>query len=100
MIRTCARPLRWQPDEILRFLLDGRGLTCGCWRSVPPVSSRAWLYVALGSMPESPVRDRLTAMFDDYTTHGFHGGNNLVLSAILGRAPRSLGDYFAELDIL
>ena len=29
--------------------------------------------------------------------HGFHGGNNLTLCTVLGRAPRSLDDFFAEL---
>jgi hypothetical protein len=36
-------------------------------------------------------------MFDDYTKYGFRGGNNLVLRTILGRVPRSLDDFFAEL---
>ena len=39
----------------------------------------------------------LLAMFADYTAHGFHGGNSLALRAILGRTPRSLNDFFAEL---
>jgi uncharacterized protein YbjT (DUF2867 family) len=52
---------------------------------------------ALGDMPAGPTRDGLTAMFTDYTDHGFHGGNDLVLRTLLGRAPRSLADYFAEL---
>lgn len=52
---------------------------------------------ALGGMPGGFERDGLTAMFADYTTHGFHGGNNLILRTILGRTPRSLDEFFAEL---
>jgi hypothetical protein len=33
----------------------------------------------------------------DYTAHGFHGANSLALRTILGRTPRSLNDFFAEL---
>ena len=53
--------------------------------------------VALQDMPDTASRDGLRAMFADYTDHGFHGGNSLVLRTILGRAPRSLNDFFAEL---
>ncbi len=35
--------------------------------------------------------------FADYTAHGFHGGNRLALRTILGRTPRSLDGFFAEL---
>lgn len=52
---------------------------------------------ALAEMPDGYQRDGLTDMFADYTAHGFHGGNNLVLRTILGRAPRSLDNFFAEL---
>lgn len=48
-------------------------------------------------MPAGPMRDGLAAMFDDYTAHGFHGGSNLVLRTILGRAPRTLDSYLSEL---
>lgn len=51
----------------------------------------------LAEMPDGFERDGLTDMFADYTAHGFHGGNSLVLRTILGRAPRSLDDFFAEL---
>jgi uncharacterized protein YbjT (DUF2867 family) len=53
--------------------------------------------VALDGMPDGPMREGLTAMFDAYTAHGFHGGNNLVLTSILGRPPRTLDAFFAEL---
>jgi uncharacterized protein YbjT (DUF2867 family) len=53
--------------------------------------------VALQRMPGGFERDGLLAMFADYTAYGFHGGNNLALRAILGRSPRSLDDFFAEL---
>jgi hypothetical protein len=52
---------------------------------------------AVRQMPAGPVKDGLLAMFSDYTAHGFRGGNSLVLRTILGRAPRSLEDFFAEL---
>jgi uncharacterized protein YbjT (DUF2867 family) len=53
--------------------------------------------VALAGMPTGQLRDGLSAMFADYTAHGFHGGNNLVLRTILGRDPRTLDSYVAEL---
>jgi uncharacterized protein YbjT (DUF2867 family) len=52
---------------------------------------------ALGGMPAGFERDGLSAMFGDYSAHGFHGGNSLVLRTILGRDPRSLTDFFTEL---
>lgn len=53
--------------------------------------------VALAGMPTGQMRDGLRAMFADYTAHGIHGGNNLVLRTILGRAPRTLDSYLGEL---
>lgn len=53
--------------------------------------------VALAGMPTGQMRAGLRAMFADYTAHGFHGGNNLVLRTILGRAPRTLDSYLGEL---
>jgi uncharacterized protein YbjT (DUF2867 family) len=52
---------------------------------------------AVQGMPDGFEKDGLLAMFADYTAHGFHGGNNLTLRTILGRQPRSLDDFFAEL---
>jgi uncharacterized protein YbjT (DUF2867 family) len=53
--------------------------------------------VALSGMPDGFEKDGLRAMFADYTAYGFHGGNSLVLRTILGRTPRSLDHFFAEL---
>jgi len=53
--------------------------------------------IALRGLPDASLRDGLLAMFADYTAHGFHGGNSLALRTILGRTPRSLNDFFAEL---
>jgi uncharacterized protein YbjT (DUF2867 family) len=53
--------------------------------------------VALADLPTGDMRDGLSAMFADYTAHGFHGGNSLVLRTILGRAPRTLDNFLAEL---
>ena len=44
-----------------------------------------------------PGPDGLAVMFDDYDRVGFHGGNSLVLQAILERPPRSVADFIAEL---
>ena len=52
---------------------------------------------AVRQMPAGPMKDGLLAMFGDYTAHGFRGGNSLILRTILGRTPRSLDDFFAEL---
>jgi uncharacterized protein YbjT (DUF2867 family) len=48
-------------------------------------------------LPEGPFRQGMTRMMAHYDRHGLPGGNALVLRAILGREPRSLKDYFAEL---
>jgi NmrA-like family len=48
--------------------------------------AKADLVRALADLPAGDMRDGLSAMFADYTAHGFHGGNNLVLRTILGRA--------------
>jgi uncharacterized protein YbjT (DUF2867 family) len=48
-------------------------------------------------LPEGPFREGMTRMMSHYDRHGLPGGNALVLRAILGREPRSLKDYFAEL---
>lgn len=53
---------------------------------------------AVEGMPPGPQRDGLAAMFTDYDTHGFHGGNDLVLRTLLGRPPRTLEQFIAELD--
>ncbi|MFZ0903626.1 MAG: hypothetical protein WAN71_07065 [Mycobacterium sp.] len=37
-----------------------------------------------------PGPEGLATMFADYDQHGFHGGNSLVLQAILHREPRSV----------
>jgi uncharacterized protein YbjT (DUF2867 family) len=51
----------------------------------------------VGFTPPPGQPDGLGAMFADYDTHGFHGGNQLVLRAILQRAPRTVAGYIAEL---
>ncbi len=48
-------------------------------------------------LPEGPFREGMTRMMAHYDRHGLPGGNSLVLRAILGREPRSLREYFAEL---
>ena len=49
------------------------------------------------ALPPGPFGVGLKQMFAHYDTHGFPGGNSLVLQAILGREPRTLLDYFREL---
>lgn len=46
-------------------------------------------------VPTGP--EGLATMFADYDRHGFHGGNSLVLQAILQREPRSVADFIAGL---
>jgi uncharacterized protein YbjT (DUF2867 family) len=48
-------------------------------------------------LPEGAFRAGMTRMMAHYDGHGLPGGNALVLRAILGREPRSLKEYFAEL---
>lgn len=54
---------------------------------------------ALAGMPAGYARDGLNAMFNDYTRHGLHGGNSLVLRTVLGRSPRTLEGYLDELAV-
>ncbi len=51
----------------------------------------------MAHLPQGRMRDGLRAMYADYDRFGFPGGNALVLEAILGRAPRTLQSYLAEL---
>jgi uncharacterized protein YbjT (DUF2867 family) len=44
-----------------------------------------------------PAPEGLATMFADYDRHGFHGGNSLVLQAILQREPRAVADFIAQL---
>ena len=48
-------------------------------------------------IPEGPVKDGLKRMYADYDQYGFPGGNALVLRAILGREPRTLGQFVHEM---
>ena len=49
------------------------------------------------NLPGGPVRDGLKVMNAHYDRHGFHGGNALVLTAMLGREPRTVRDFVTEL---
>lgn len=55
----------------------------------------AWADAA--GLAPGPRRDGMRAMYDDYDRFGFPGGNPLVLTAILGRPPRTLAAFFEEL---
>lgn len=48
-------------------------------------------------VPAGPVREAMGRMMANYDRYGFAGGNGLVLSAVLGRAPRTLRQYVEEL---
>jgi uncharacterized protein YbjT (DUF2867 family) len=47
-------------------------------------------------MPEGPLRDGLKTMNAHYDQHGFHGGNPLVLTALLSREPCTVPAFIAE----
>ncbi len=49
------------------------------------------------NIPDGPVRAGVKRMYADYNLYGVHGGNSLVLNCVLGREPRSLGEFFREL---
>lgn len=49
----------------------------------------------MASVPDPPQPEGMGAMFAEYDSHGFKGGNSLVLRAILGRDPRGVEDYIA-----
>ena len=49
------------------------------------------------NLPGGPVRDGLKMMNEHYDRYGFHGGNALVLTTMLGREPRTVHGFVAEL---
>lgn len=49
------------------------------------------------NMPDGGMKEGLVKMMQHYDRAGFAGGNDLVLKTILGRAPRSVVNYFEEL---
>jgi nucleoside-diphosphate-sugar epimerase len=50
------------------------------------------------NMPNDPVlRDAFSGIHRFYSRYGFPGGNDLVLRTILGREPRTMAAYIAEL---
>lgn len=50
------------------------------------------------NMPPDPMlRDAFAGIDRFYSRYGFPGGNDLVLRAILGRPPRTMASYIAEL---
>jgi hypothetical protein len=53
--------------------------------------------VVLAGLPPGEMRDRLGAMFADYTARGLHGGNNVVLRTTPGRTSRTLDSFLGEL---
>lgn len=54
-------------------------------------------WVEQAGVPPGRVRDGLQAMMAHYDEHGFHGGNSLVLEAILGRQPTTVPAYIEQL---
>ena len=48
-------------------------------------------------IPAGPLREGFKRMYADYDQFGFPGGNALVLTAILGREPRTMQQYLQEL---
>lgn len=59
------------------------------------VAGRSLVAEDIDEVPPGP--DGLATMFADYDRVGFHGGNPLVLQAILQRPPSSVADFIAEL---
>lgn len=49
------------------------------------------------AMPRGPSGDAMARMLAQYDAHGFAGGNDLVLRAVLHRPPRTVRDFFTEL---
>jgi uncharacterized protein YbjT (DUF2867 family) len=59
------------------------------------VAGRSLVAEDIDDVPAGP--DGLATMFADYDKVGFHGGNSLVLHAVLQRPPRSIADFITEL---
>ncbi len=66
-------------------------------RTIEPKQIAFDEWVRMAQIPEGPFREGMERMYADYNQFGFPGGNALVLEAILGREPRTLHSFFAEL---
>ncbi len=86
-----SAPGMFSRAEIAGLMSEGLGRTV----EALDVDFEAWANMA--QMPGGPIRDGLKAMYENYDRHGFHGGNGLVLEAILGRPPRTLPHFIQEL---
>ncbi len=49
-------------------------------------------------MPAGPLREGLETMTAHYDEHGLHGGNSVVLEALLGREPVTVPAFLGELS--
>ncbi len=77
--------------ELTRIMSDVLG------RTIEPKEITFDEWVRMARIPEGPFREGMQRMYADYDQFGFPGGNALVLQAILGREPRTLRSFFAEL---
>ena len=66
-------------------------------RTITPKQITFDEWVEMARVPEGPFHEGMERMYADYDHFGFPGGNALVLEAILGREPRTLRTFFAEL---
>jgi hypothetical protein len=56
-------------------------------------------WAKMAGIADGPVADGMRRMYRHNNQYGFPGGNDLVLKTILGRQPRTIKEYIAELSV-
>jgi hypothetical protein len=66
-------------------------------RTITPRTQSVDEWNAENMPPDQALRAAFTDIDAFYSRYGFPGGNDLVLRTILGRQPRTMDSYIAEL---
>lgn len=77
--------------DLARLMSEALGKT------VTPETSDFDQWASQMGMPPGPMRDGLKTMTEHYDQHGFHGGNPIVLRAMLGREPLTVPAFIQQL---
>ena len=87
-----SAPGAFSRRDLARLMADSLG------RPVTADAVDVETWAASTHLPPGALRDGLITMNRHYDQHGFHGGNSLVLTALLGRPPRTVPQFIAQLS--